>query len=24
VYFSQKKAARDAMVGDLSSLWGEN
>jgi hypothetical protein len=24
VYFSQKAAARDAMVGDLSSLWGEN
>jgi hypothetical protein len=24
VYFSHKKAARDAMVGDLSSLWGEN
>jgi hypothetical protein len=24
VYFSQKAAARDAMVGDLRSLWGEN
>jgi hypothetical protein len=24
VYFSQKAAARDAMVGDLSSLWSEN
>jgi hypothetical protein len=24
VYFSQKAAARDAMVGDLSSLWGGN
>jgi PD-(D/E)XK nuclease superfamily protein len=24
VYFSQKAAARDAMVGDLSRLWGEN
>ncbi len=24
VYFSQKAAARDAMVGELSSLWGEN
>ena len=24
VYFSQKAAARDAMVGDLSNLWGEN
>jgi PD-(D/E)XK nuclease superfamily len=24
VYFSQKAAARDAMVGDLGSLWGEN
>jgi len=24
VYFSQKAAARDAMVGDLSSLWGDN
>jgi hypothetical protein len=23
VYFSQKAAARDAMVGDLRSLWGE-
>ena len=24
VYFSQKAAARDAMVGDLRGLWGEN
>jgi len=24
VYFPQKAAARDAMVGDLRSLWGEN
>ena len=24
VYFSQKAAARDAMVGDLRSLWGED
>jgi hypothetical protein len=24
VYFSQKAAARDAMVGDLGNLWGEN
>jgi hypothetical protein len=24
VYFSQKAVARDAMVGDLCSLWGEN
>ncbi len=24
VYFSQKSAARDAMVGDLRDLWGEN
>jgi hypothetical protein len=24
VYFSQKAAARDAMVGDLRSLWREN
>jgi hypothetical protein len=24
VYFSQKAAARDVMVGDLRSLWGEN
>ncbi len=24
VYFSQKGAARDAMVGDLRNLWGEN
>jgi hypothetical protein len=24
VYFSQKAAARDAMVGDLRVLWGEN
>jgi RecB family exonuclease len=24
VYFSQKAAARNAMVGDLGSLWGEN
>jgi hypothetical protein len=24
VYFSQKAAARDAMAGDLRSLWGEN
>jgi len=24
VYFSQKGAARDALVGGLRSLWGEN